>query len=126
MKYTRIYTDANGESHFEGVEVQFQEVDFAPPAPPLNLSSFNPAAQYGFVTFPADRYHEWQDSWHPTPQRQIFFVLSGVGELEVSDGEVRRFEPGSVVLLEDTTGKGHRNRAVSIDDVVTAVVQLPA
>ena len=125
MKYTRIYADANGESHFEDVEVPFQEVDFAPPAPPLNLSLFSPAAQYGFVVFPADRYSGWRESWHPTPQRQIFFVLSGVGELEVSDGEVRRFEPGSAVLLEDTTGKGHRNRAVSTDDVVTAVVQLP-
>jgi hypothetical protein len=54
MKYTRIYADADGESHFEDVEVQFQEVDFAPPAPPLNLSSFKPATQYGFVVFPTE------------------------------------------------------------------------
>lgn len=125
MKYTRIYADVNGESHFEDLEVQFQEVDFAPPTPPLNLSPFSPATRYGFVVFPADRYSDWHDTWHTTPQRQIFFVLSGVGELEVSDGEVRRFEPGSVVLLEDTTGKGHRNKAGSSDDVLTAVVQLP-
>lgn len=125
MKYTRIYADADGESHFEDVDVQLQEVDFAPPAPPLSLSSFKPATQYGFVVFSADRYSDWHDSWHPTPQRQLFFVVSGIGEVEVSDGEVRRFGPGSVVLLEDTTGKGHRNKAGSSDDVLTAVVQLP-
>ena len=125
MKYTRIYADADGESHFGDVELRFQEVDFAPPTPPLNISPFSPAIQYGFVVFPADRYADWHDTWHTTPQRQIFLVLSGIGEIEVSDGEVRRFGPGSIVLLEDITGKGHRNKAGSIDDMLTAVVQLP-
>jgi len=45
MKYTRVYADENGESHFEDVEVEFSPVDFAPPAPPLDLSAFAPATQ---------------------------------------------------------------------------------
>ena len=40
MKYTRIYADEAGESHFEDVEIKLTQVNFAPPAPPLNLSSF--------------------------------------------------------------------------------------
>ena len=121
MKYTRIYADANGESHFEDVEIQFQQVDFAPPAPPVNLSPFSPATQYGLFAVSTD----WYGDWHPTPQRQIFFSLSGEVEVEVGDGEVRRFGPGSITLLEDTTGKGHRTRVVGMDDVLLAVVQLP-
>ncbi len=122
MKYTRIYTDSNGESHFEDVEVELKQVDFAPPAPPVFLSSFSPATQYAFISGPAG----WYGDWHPAPQRQVFFYLSGELEAEVSDGEVRRFGPGSVVLVEDTTGKGHTSRVVGASSVLMAVVQLPA
>jgi hypothetical protein len=50
--------------------------------------------------------------------------LSGVIEGETSDGAVRRFGPGSVSLLEDTTGKGHRSRVISDEGATTVVVQL--
>ena len=49
--------------------------------------------------------------------------LSGETDFEVSDGEVRRFKPGSLLLLEDTAGKGHVSRVVG-EDVTVAVVQL--
>ena len=45
MKYVRLYSDEGGDSHFEDVEVGFESVDFAPPAPPLDLSSSTPASQ---------------------------------------------------------------------------------
>jgi len=120
MKYVRAYADENGESHFEDVEVGLTPVDFAPPAPPMNLSAFTPATQFGFVSAPLG----WYGDWHPTPRRQIFFSLSGEIEAEVSDGEMRRFGPGSVTLLEDTWGKGHTSRVVGSADVLLAVVQL--
>lgn len=120
MKYVRIYADANGESHFEDVEVELTPVDFAPPAPPMNLSAFTPATKFGFVSAPLG----WYGDWHPTPRQQIFFSLSGEIEAEVSDGEKRRLGPGSVTLLEDTTGKGHTTRVVGTADVLLAVVQL--
>lgn len=120
MKYTRVYADANGQSHFEDVEVRLSPVDFAPPAPPLNLSTFTPATKFAFLSGPPG----WSGDWHPTPRRQVFFYLSGEIEAQVSDGEVRRFGPGSVTLVEDTTGKGHRSRVVGTDNVVMAVVQL--
>ncbi len=64
MKYTRIYADPGGESHFTDVEVELTQVDFAPPAPPMHLSSFCPATQYGFLAAPAG----WDGDWHPTPR----------------------------------------------------------
>lgn len=120
MEYVRVYADENGESHFEDVEVELTPVDFAPPAPPMNLSAFTPATQFAFVSASVG----WYGDWHPTPRRQIFFSLSGEIEVEVSDGEVRRFGPGSVTLLEDTWGKGHTTRVVGTADVLLAVVQL--
>ena len=121
MKYIRIYADPAGESHFEDVEVELAQVNFAPPAPPLDLSSFSPALQYAFCSFPAG----WRGDWHPTPQRQIFFILSGEIAVQVGDGEVRHFRAGSPVLLEDATGKGHVSWVMSKTDVLSAVVQLP-
>jgi mannose-6-phosphate isomerase-like protein (cupin superfamily) len=121
MKYLRIYADPAGESHTEDVEVELAQIDFAPPAPPVNLSSFSPALQYAFCSFPAS----WQGNQHPTPHRQFFFILSGEGTLQVSDGEVRHFGAGSVLLAEDTTGKGHISWVVSKTDLLAVVVQLP-
>ena len=121
MKYTRIYADPAGESHFGDVKVKLSETNFAPPAPPLNLSSFSPALQYAFCSFPAG----WRGDWHPTPRRQIFFILSGEITGQVGDGEVRRFGAGDVVLGEDNTGKGHISWVSSKTDALAAVVQLP-
>jgi len=121
MKYTRIYADTEGESHFMDLQIELELVDFAPPAPPINLSSFNPATQYAFCVFSSG----WFGDWHPTPQKQIFFILSGEVEVQVGDGEVRSFGPGSIILVEDTTGKGHVSRVLSSTDMVAAVVQLP-
>ena len=121
MKYTKIFTDEDGETHFTDVEVKFESVNFAPPAPPLNRSSYKPANQYAFLSFPSS----WFGDWHPTPCKQIFFILSGECEVQVSDGELRRLSPGSTILAEDTWGKGHISRVVGSKDMVVALVQLP-
>lgn len=73
MKYPCLYADADGESHFKDVEIEFQETDFAPPAPPVSVSSFRRATQCGFLSDPAG----WYGDSHPTPQRQFFFYLEG-------------------------------------------------
>ena len=120
MKYTRLYSDDAGESHFEDVHVELRLTDFAPPAPAVYLSAFTPTAQFGFLAAPSGLFGDW----HPAPRRQFLLYLSGEIEAVARDGEVRRFGPGSVTLVEDTTGKGHRSRVVSSSEVVLAVVQL--
>ncbi len=122
MEYTRIHTDSEGNSHFEKIPVDFEMADFAPPAPPVGLSAFSPATQWAFFSLSPG----WVGDWHPTPTRQIFFYLAGETEAEVSDGEVRRFKPGDALLVEDTTGKGHRSRVVGEEPLLLAVVQMPA
>lgn len=110
--YTRLFADKSGESHFEDIEVALSPVDFAPPAAPLNIASFLPTAQSLWIGAPGG----WQgETPHPAPQRQVFCTVQGEFEITASDGTARRFPPGSVLLLEDTHGKGHSTRILSED-----------
>jgi hypothetical protein len=118
--YTRLYADAQGESHFADVEIDLTLTEYAPPAPPLELSSTTPANHFGFMNAPSG----WSSDWHPTSARNIFCVLSGEWEVTVSDGETRRFSTGSVLLVDDTGGKGHTSRVISQTDSLALMVQL--
>ncbi len=118
--YTRIYADANGVSHFEDVDVDFETVDYAPPSPPLDVSEMQSVTGYAFLRAPAG----WSGEWHPAPYRQLHFYLSGEVEAQVSDGEVRRFSAGSAVLLEDLSCKGHRSRTIGSSDVLLAIIRM--
>ena len=120
MEYTRVFTDEDGETHFEDVKIELSLVNFAPPAPPMNLSAFKDAKKYGFVNAPAG----WYGDWHPTPKRQVFIYISGQIEVKVSDGEVRVFGPGAITLVEDTKGKGHTSRVVGNQEFLSVVIQL--
>ncbi len=120
MKYVTLYSDAEGVSHFREIEVEFESVNFAPPAPPVELSSYIPASRFVFFKAPSG----WVGDWHPPPKRQFFCCISGQFEVEAGDGEIRVFRSGDIFLLEDTTGKGHRSKTVGQEDFVAAVVQL--
>jgi hypothetical protein len=117
---TRLYADRNGESHFEEIEIDLPLTEYAPPASPLGLSAFANAKQFAFMNAPAG----WTSDWHPSASRNLFLVLSGQWEVTASDGETRRFAVGSVLLAEDTTGKGHTSRVVGDADSLAAMVQL--
>ena len=120
-RYVRLYADEQGESHFEEVEVTLALADFAPPAPPLAVGPLFAATRAFLLGGPAD----WGgDIPHPTPRRQLFCVLVGEYQVTASDGEMRRFEPGSLLLLEDTTGKGHTTRIVGGGDCLVLGVAL--
>ena len=120
MYYTKIFVDKEGETHFMDIEIGLELVEYAPPAPPLLISQFNPAKRYAFSVFPSG----WFGDWHPTPRKQVYFILSGKLEGRVSDGETRQFGPGSIVLVEDTTGKGHVTKVLGSEDVLSAVIHL--
>lgn len=121
MQYTRLYADEAGESHFEDVEVEFQEVDYAPPAPPMGLSEMVKATQTGFLLASLD----WKgETWHPVSVRQFMVVVAGRFAATVSDGNRREFGIGEVLLLDDTHGKGHSTEVLGDEDGVVAVIHL--
>ncbi len=115
MSYVRIYTGADGLSHFEEVEVGLQERGGG-----TLLSEAMAASGVVFRRNTAD----YDLDWHPAPRRQFVVNLSGAVEITASDGEVRRFGPGSVMLADDTTGKGHKSRAIT-DERVSLFIHLP-
>jgi len=117
----RIYADEDGKSHLEDMQVAYDESDFVPPAPPVSMSSFERANQFAFEVVPPG----WHGDWHPAPGRVLAIYLSGQGEIEASDGEVRALTPGSVLLAEDTRGKGHVTRVTGLTEVSVAIVLLP-
>lgn len=115
VSYVRMYSGADGESHFEDLTHDLVQQDFAPPAAPSLVGTFLDAS--GTLFFAA------RPGWggevpHPSPQRQVFCFLRGVVEVTVSDGERRCFSTGDVVIVDDTRGKGYATRVVGADDVV--------
>ena len=64
---------------------------------------------------------EGEVDWHNPPQHLLVLNLTGGVEYETSDGDVRRLTAGSVVLAEDTTGKGHITRFPPEGQLVEAI-----
>lgn len=60
--------------------------------------------------------------WHPAPARQFVLFSEGALEVEVSDGQRRRFGQGAIVFLEDTRGKGHKDHAVNDDQLLLVLI----
>lgn len=103
MKITRIHSDSGGETHFDDLDIpleDFGEIGM--------LSALQEASGIIFRETPGD----YDFAWHNAPRRQYLIILEGEVDITVSDGATRRFGDGDVVLLEDTSGKGHYSKAV--------------
>ena len=104
MKVTRIYSDNEGETHFEDIDIQLENFigDIFRRSKPLKATGMSFSAFSGALA----------ESWHTAPRKQAIIILNGEVDLAVSDGIKRRFGPGHVLILEDTTGKGHTTHSV--------------
>ena len=118
FKYFRVYAGPDGESHVEDVEVELKPVGASSSS---SLSDLIPATGVIFRYSAADLNADW----HNAPRHQWVITLSGEGEIVASDGEVRRVGPGSVMLADDTTGKGHITRGVGTEPRIGLFVPLP-
>jgi hypothetical protein len=118
----RILADGSGGSRFEDAVDTLVPADFAPPAPPLGVSKPYAATVTRFIGAPAG----WDSPPHPAPALQWVIIVRGVVEVRASDGAVRRFGPGTVVQLEDTTGAGHATRVLPGEDWIACVIDVEA
>jgi quercetin dioxygenase-like cupin family protein len=121
VTYHRIYVDAQGGSHFDTVTVEQSLASGAPPAAPFYVSGDRPALKYRFYSFQPG----WIGDWHPCPTRQFLALMSGAVEMETTDGTVRRLGPGDLVLLEDTSGRGHVTKNMADGYSTFLVVPVP-
>jgi hypothetical protein len=120
VQYLRLHTGADGQSHFSDEVFSLGTIG-AELADPVLGSQLRPASQYGVRVVPSG----WERDWGPAAHPILAVYLTGEGEIEASDGEVRRISPGLVLLAEDTTGPGHRVRVTSEEPVTVVQVHLP-
>ena len=106
---TRMYSDAQGETHIETVMMDVGRAN-----------GFSATNTVYFSQFAADMNADW----HPAPRRQFLITLSGSGyEIETSDGSVAQLLPGSVLLVEDTNPahRGHKTRSLGGESLIMFV-----
>ena len=104
MKITRLYTGADQESHFEDFEIELNDTgDIGELSEKVNAT--------GIIFRRTGPDYDY--NWHKAPQRQYIIMLDGSVDVEIGDGTVRRFTTGDILLVEDTTGRGHKSKAVN-------------
>lgn len=102
-RITRITTDVAGDSRFEDIEIPLHD------GGEIGHLSESIGAR-GVIFRETDPDYDYD--WHPAPRRQFIVLLDGAIEIEVGTGEKRSFSGGDILLVEDTTGRGHRTRTV--------------
>lgn len=103
MKITRLYTDNNGDSLFEMHDLPLYDRG--------EIGRLSERMSADAVIF-RETGGDYNYDFHNAPERQFIIMLDGVTEIETSLGERRQFSAGDILLVEDTTGKGHRSRSV--------------
>ena len=104
MHIVRIYTGEDGESHFEDIDIDFE--DHGPIGRISNLWRGK-----GVIFREVDGDYDYD--FHNAPRRQFVVNLTGSVDIVTGSGEQRRLGPGSILLAEDLTGRGHRSVAVN-------------
>jgi quercetin dioxygenase-like cupin family protein len=121
MHYWHLYTDALGVSHFEQEAIPFKAAVPGMAKPPA-MASLQGASGATLLLLRAGQV----ENWHNAPRRQFMFVVQGASQVTASDGTVKEFHAGDLVLLNDETGKGHTTKAVgTIDHIALAIPVAP-
>ena len=114
---TRIYTGSDGETHPEEITGNLKS------DPSRNGIEFSDPINVTSLVF-ARTSPGWVRNWHQETYRQYLITLSGRGEFEISGGHKVSLVPGSIVLVEDSTGKGHISRTFGTEDRIALNIRL--
>ena len=104
MKVTRICTDAGGKSYFEDLEIDLYDGG--------EIGLLSKKIETTGMIF-RETAGDYDYNWHNAPRKQFIIMLAGEVEIEISDGTKRIFRTGDILLVEDTTGQGHKSKAVN-------------
>jgi hypothetical protein len=116
FRVTRIYSDAEGNSHFEDLDIPLADAGNIG-----RLSTREPAT--GIIFREVDPSYDW--NFHVAPQKQYNILIDGEIEIETSLGVKRVFKAGEVLLLEDTSGKGHKTKNLQPINRKSIFITLP-
>src|SRR5690242_7878827 len=101
FKATKIYTDSEGESHFEDITIPLSDAG--------DIGKLSDGITAKEIIF-REVAPSYDSDFHTAPQKQYIILLDGAIEIETSPGDKRIFKSGEVLLVEDTAGKGHKTR----------------
>ena len=119
LSFVRLYTGDDNQSHFEDMEplfIPFTDTEGAHG----QGTSLESAHGVTFRIGPPG----YELRWHNAPRRQYVITLAGQSEIEISDGTVRKFGAGDILLAEDLVGEGHITRVISDEPRHYLVIQL--
>jgi quercetin dioxygenase-like cupin family protein len=129
LAFVHLYADAHGVSHFRDEKLAFPAGPAAPEVASPQLSNARALASRQLSSAPGATLlmlkRGAEEDWHRAPRRMYLIVVQGMSEVTAGDGEVRRFGLGSVMLMDDTTGKGHITRAVGDVDHIALAIPAP-
>ena len=123
MAILRIYTGADGKSHFQDIVPEYQDDPQVVGGQKWPLDARAVVHEEGGII--ARRFDPTRSNpWHHAPGLVCAFNLSGEVEIEVGDGTKRTLGPGDILIAEDLTGQGHYTREVGSEPRVTVFVPL--
>lgn len=120
LSFYRLYTSADGNSHFVNDEIELTPLNGQGPEADLKAARVGDVKNAMFLALKAGV----KEDYHVAPRRQFMICIQGIVEVTAGDGEKRRVMPGQFVLLEDTKGKGHVTYSVGPDDHVALAFPL--
>jgi quercetin dioxygenase-like cupin family protein len=106
IRCVRIWTGADGNSHFEEGVIELAEgergdmLGFDVEVTALSFRETSSGGSY---------------QWHQDPVPRFVITLAGVLEFETRDGETFIIRPGDILLAEDNIGSGHRWKLIGDD-----------
>ena len=101
MRLFRLYTKDNGDSALE-----IRQIPMTGDARPMS-ATFKCESVF-FRDTPQGNV----ENYHNAPRRQLIALVSGLLEIETSDGKRTICQPGDLIFTEDFTGKGHITRSL--------------
>ena len=108
MTVYRVFSDADGESHIEEMNL-----DDHP-----ELEAMVNVSEVQVRQFDGSRHMDF----HPLPERRMIIHLSGEVQVGASDGSQIVLRAGDIRLMEDVSGKGHKHDDLSPSSAVYVVL----
>jgi hypothetical protein len=94
VKFFRLYSGADGQSHFE-------ELDSSRASKFFNTTSLATGLLF------RNDFAPHIVGWHRAPRRRWVITLAGTVDIGIGDGTSMTFGAGDVFLAEDISGRGH-------------------
>jgi hypothetical protein len=132
LPITHLWSDAQGVSHFRDEKLSFEAAK--PENPTAGTAARTNPDPEALVALPLRGAtgatflylkRAAVEDWHRAPRRMYLIAVQGMSEVTAGDGQVRRFGLGSIVLMDDLTGKGHITRAVGDVDHIALTIPVP-